>query len=316
MPFSKIVVAGSSGRLADQVLPVILSSTEPRFDVTILTRSDSGKSPSLPGAKLVRVDYNDHASLVRAVTGADAILSLVSSQASQFVDQSLLKAALEAGVRRIFTSEYTLDVLHPAAVSLFTGGSWPDGIITPVLGARKFADLAEQGGPTSFTTLMSSAFIDQWLEGAFGIFDPKGRKVTTIDGGNHFFTGCSAPFIGECIVAALKMDEEKTRNRRIPIAEVRTTMNEVVRAYEKVTGHKFETVAVTSEELLATRDGALKAGNLVQAVMITILVAAFGGKGAGDLKNGLLFDGDGYLVAQRKSLERLVADAVRKVDGA
>lgn len=122
MTFTKLVLAGSTGYVADSAIRAILASTDPVFDVTILTRANSGKAPlSLPRAKIVKVDYDDNDGLVKAVAGADAILSFLNGLAKA-ADLKLLKAAQEAGVRRIFPSEYTIDVLHPHAAAVLTQG--------------------------------------------------------------------------------------------------------------------------------------------------------------------------------------------------
>ncbi len=78
MTFTKLIIAGSTGYVAGPAIRAILASTVPKFDVTILTRADSGKAPVvIPGAKVIPIDYNNHGALVRAVTGADAILSFI-----------------------------------------------------------------------------------------------------------------------------------------------------------------------------------------------------------------------------------------------
>ena len=316
MPFIKIIVAGSTGCLADHALPAILNSTEPKFEVTVLTRADSGKIKSIQGASVVPVDYDDHPTLVRAVTGADAIVSLVSGVSNKVVDQQLLAAAQEAGVRRIFPSEYTVDVLHPVGVSLLSAsGIWPD-TMSPIPVARKFMALANKNGPTSFTTIIPSAFIDGWLEGGFSLFEPKRHRVTLIDGGDHYFTGCSLPFLAACIVAVLKMDEERTKNKRIHISEVRTTMNEIVSAYEEVTGTEFEKISLSAQAMMDQRDDMLKSGDLFPALFVSIQIAAFGGCGAGDLVDGLHFDGDSHLSVPRKNIKQITAEAAKKVSAA
>jgi uncharacterized protein YbjT (DUF2867 family) len=85
MAFKKIVVAGGSGRIANHAIPAIINSTDPKFDVTVLTRASNGSSLSIPGAIVVPVDYADHAALVNAVSGADAIVFLVSGQTNTAV---------------------------------------------------------------------------------------------------------------------------------------------------------------------------------------------------------------------------------------
>lgn len=314
MPFTKLIIAGSTGYVADHAIRAILASNDPVFDVTILTRVGSGKTPPAGWrAKVVPIDYNDHNALIRAMSGADAILSFLSGPPAKAVDKLLLKAAQEARVRRIFPSEYTLDILHPAATSLLTtGGDWPEDT-SSVLTARKFVALADEGGPKSFTTIIPSAFMDGWLDGDFGSIDLKNHKVTAVDSGDHYFSGCSLPFLAAAIVALLKMDEEKTKNKRIPITEVRATMNQIADAFEEVTQTHFERSHVTSEALIEQRNASLSTGNPFAALFVSIHLAAFNGSGAGDLKDGLKFDGDGLLTLRRKTLKELCADAVKKV---
>ncbi|KAL7940188.1 NAD(P)-binding protein [Trichoderma barbatum] len=101
------------------------------------------------------------------------------------------------------------------------------------------------------------------------------------------------------IVAVLQMDEEMTKNKRIPMSEVRTTMNEIMGLYEDFLGAKFERTHLTSRELLGQRNANLEAGNPFGALCLTILVGAFNGCGTGDLVDGLAFDGDGHLQLQK-----------------
>lgn len=152
-----------------------------------------------------------------------------------------------------------------------------------------------------------------WLEGDFGFFEPKNRKVTVLDSGDHYFSGCSLPFIGAAIVAVLQMDEEKTKNKRIPITEVRATMNQIVDIYEELLVTKFQRVQITSQELLNKRNADLAAGNAFAALFDGIIVGAFNGCGAGDLVDGLAFDGDGLLNIKRKTLKELTAEALKNI---
>ncbi|KAJ5118105.1 isoflavone reductase family protein [Penicillium atrosanguineum] len=295
MVFTKVIIAGSTGYIADPAIQAILASTDPVFDVTILTRAESRKSTNAPGAKLVPIDYYDHQALVRAVSGADAILSFISGAQAKAVDRLLLKAAQEAGVRP-FTE----------------GGNWPEET-SPVVTARKFMDLANEGGPTSFTTIIPAAFMDGWLAGEFGSIDLKNRKVTAVDSGDHYFSGCTLPYLAAAIVAVLKMDEEKTKNKRIPITELRVTMNQIADTFEEVTGDKFERGLVISKELFDQRDTNLKAGNAFVALFTMVHMLAFNGSGAADMKDGLKFDGDGFLNLRKKTLKELCVVAVEKV---
>ncbi len=109
------------------------------------------------------------------------------------------------------------------------------------------------------------------------------------------------------------MDEEKTKNKRIPIAEVRATMNQIGDLYDEITGVKFARASVTSQELLDQRSENLKAGNSAMALLTTIHLSAFNGSGAADLKEGFEFDGDGFLKMKKRTLRELLVEALQKV---
>lgn len=152
-----------------------------------------------------------------------------------------------------------------------------------------------------------------WLEGDFGLFEPKNRKITVLDSGDHYFAGCSLPFIGAAIIAVLQMDEEKTKNKRISITKVRATMNQIVDIYEELLGTKFQRAQITSQEFLNKRNADLAAGNAFAALLDGIIVGEFNGCGAGDLVDGLAFDGDGLLNIKRKTLKELTTEALKKI---
>lgn len=133
------------------------------------------------------------------------------------------------------------------------------------------------------------------------------------DGGDHYFAGCSLPFLGSAIVAVLQMDEEKTKNKRIPITEVRATMNQIADTYEELLGAKIQKDQLTSQDMINKRNANLAAGNSFAALFDSIIVGAFDGSGAGDPKGGLEFDGDGFLNVKRKTVKELTMEALKKI---
>ncbi|KAL7937554.1 hypothetical protein V8C35DRAFT_292791, partial [Trichoderma chlorosporum] len=79
---------------------------------------------------------------------------------------------------------------------------------------------------TDSTLIMTSMFVDTFIvNGQFGVYDIKNRKATLVDTGDALFTGCTTEFIAAAIVAILKLPEEATKNKRIPVAEVRMSGN-------------------------------------------------------------------------------------------
>lgn len=315
--FTSVVLAGASGSVGSPILRHLLASSSPRFEVTVLTRKDSStatpKDHVKPDAETpstyqtIAVDYEDHTSLARALSGADVVISALASPVNQTVDQLLLRAAQEAGVRRIFPSEYTLDLLHPAAVAAFGEDS------PAVQNARKFESLADDADSvTSFTTIVTGMFTDLFLGGLLNIWNWTDLEVLSIDGGDKVFTTSSTEFIAACVVALLKMDEEVTKNKRIRIAENQTTIREITSVLEEVSGKKFKVVAKTSEELSKAKDEATHAGDGLMAYVNAVLRVNFDGSGAGNFDEGLRFGTDGTAHIARRSLKELAQGVVNR----
>ncbi|KAL7917177.1 hypothetical protein ACQKWADRAFT_307422 [Trichoderma austrokoningii] len=212
------------------------------------------------------------------------------------IDPLLLSAAQEAAVRRVIPSQYTPDMLHPAAQATFQG-SWPD--VYPVVIAQRYKMLAEAGGP-SYTGIPTSMFLNVFLETAlFGAYDIQGRKATWLMTAMLFFTACSTDFIAASVVAVLKLPEEDTKNKRIPIAEVRTTGNELVQIIEKVFEIKMNIKYKSRNQIISERKIALEVGNTRAAYALTIAMLAGDGLGPGDLIDGLDFNAGGILAFYR-----------------
>lgn len=304
--FTSIILAGASGSVGSPILRNLLASSSPKFHVTVLTRKDPQPEPKddlKPEAETyqkIPVDYDDHVSLVRALSGADVVISALPSPVAQRVDQLLLRAAQEAGVRRILPSEYTLDLLHPAAVAGFGEDS------PAVQSARRFESLADDANSvTSFTTIVTGMFTDLFLDGLLNIWNWNDLEVMNIDGGDKLLTTSSTEFVAACVVAVLKMDEEKTKNRRIRIAENQTTIQEITRVLEEISGQKFKVIDKSSQELSQAKDEATRTGNILMAYVFAVLRVNFDGSGAGNLEEGLEFGTDGATYIPRKSLKEL-----------
>ena len=318
MGFTKVALVGGTGQLGKHILRLLQASASPKFEITVLTRLQvpvGQEQLELGGdnIKVKRVDYNNHKKLVEALREVEVIVSALNSVPAIQIDHLLLEAGKEAGVRRIFPSEYTLDVLHPAAVSLM-GESHPR-----VQHARKFTSLAESEGPhtTSFTTIVSGMFVDFAMKGHHGNYDPTNRKATLFDSGDVPATGCSSDFIAASVVAALNMPEEETKNKRIHIAEVKYTGRQLMEALETVTKSQFTVMQVQSKQLQLKLELAKEQGQVRETFVLPVVLlnfAAINGKsmpcGAGLLEDGLLWNAGGFLVQKRKSLVEIARQLV------
>jgi uncharacterized protein YbjT (DUF2867 family) len=107
-----IVVAGASGHLGLMIARQILARGA---NVTALTRSSKQRKTTEAltqlGAKIVEVDYDDHAGLTKACSGAHCVVSALSGLRDVIVEAqtSLLHAAVEARAKRFIPSDFCMD---------------------------------------------------------------------------------------------------------------------------------------------------------------------------------------------------------------
>ncbi|CAL4950902.1 unnamed protein product [Urochloa decumbens] len=119
---ARILVIGGTGRLGRHIVAASARLGHPTVALVRDTApSDPSKAALLKsfldlGVALVKGDLYDHASLVRPMKAADAVISALGTR--QVADQTLLIAAInEAGkVKRFLPSEFWTDVDHTAAV--------------------------------------------------------------------------------------------------------------------------------------------------------------------------------------------------------
>ncbi|KAH8694917.1 hypothetical protein BGW36DRAFT_360638 [Talaromyces proteolyticus] len=161
--FTKIPLVGASCELGQHILHHLQECTTSKFEVVVLRRlhaTGRGRE-SQPGNVDVivkQVDYTDHNMLVNALRIIEVIVSALSAVAAIQIDPLLLDAGREASVRRIFPSEYTLDILHKSAMTTM-GKSNPR-----VKNAMLFASLAGADSISS-TTILSGMFVHFALRG-------------------------------------------------------------------------------------------------------------------------------------------------------
>jgi uncharacterized protein YbjT (DUF2867 family) len=120
-PFQKIALFGAGGtNIGHHILQALLK--DPSFTVTVLAR-ESSRSTFPPNVAVTRIhDDFPHTALVKALQGQDVLISAVGPEAKD-AEYRLVEAAIEAGVRRFFPTEYGLDNSDPknAAVSPIFG---------------------------------------------------------------------------------------------------------------------------------------------------------------------------------------------------
>ncbi|UKZ69494.1 uncharacterized protein TrAtP1_010500 [Trichoderma atroviride] len=107
----KIVWYGQGPRLGSQVLQRIAALK--KYDITFIGRKEPSEYKNVPeGIPIVQVDLKDHKTLVKALTGADAVVVFTHFNPGgdlDIVQIALINAAIEAGVKLFVPSEWAPD---------------------------------------------------------------------------------------------------------------------------------------------------------------------------------------------------------------
>ena len=126
------------------------------FQVTAVVRPTSKYSAAVSeGIKTVVADFEDHASLVNALRGQDALLCCVGGTQTRLDQQKLLiDASIEAGVELFFASEYSGNILSPHYRVL------PTQFVGEKLLVREYLEEKAAAGQISWTALNGGPFFD------------------------------------------------------------------------------------------------------------------------------------------------------------
>jgi len=302
MPFQKIAIAGAAGYLGTCILKHLLTVST-ISQITVLTHSSSSSFPSSPILNVVSLpSYDDIDALTAVLRGHDLLISALSRIGSEEVDQSLVSAAIAAGVRRYMPSEYTIDCLHPHSVAV-AGSTVLAG---KVASARHIQQQAEKG-VIEYTTFVTGAFLNWWFEKPNPVIVAKEKRMTLLDGGEKRMTGSTTEFIANCIGAVITMPENFTKNQRIRIAETEYTGKSLLTTFEDVTGEKWTVIEKSTNTVLAEALEAGKNGNMAGFYYGSILKLNFDGEGAGYFEEGMAWLNGSV---KRQSLKEMVERSV------
>ncbi|CAJ0553077.1 Ff.00g115890.m01.CDS01 [Fusarium sp. VM40] len=290
--FKKVLLIGAGGNLGVHVLKTFLDSP---YKVSILTRN--GSTSTFPeGVPVFRADYSDINQVKHAMEGQDVVISMVAVFATGG-QQILVDAAIAAGVKRFFPSEFgppsrdeKFAALHPA--------------LPPKVATVDY--LQSKESQISWSALIPGAFFDWAMKiGLFG-FDIDSKTTTLIDGGTAIFTASTLPTIAKATLAMLEHADE-TRNQYVYISSFHISQKDILDVVEKVDGQKWTVKHITSEELIAQGKKRLAEGDNMGA---TDLVGggALGKQALGDSRPWGLWDEK--LGLQKEDLEQAVKDVL------
>ncbi|KAK0854797.1 hypothetical protein LTR03_002231 [Friedmanniomyces endolithicus] len=277
----RVVLVGATGAVG---APVLQTLVDQHFDVTVFTRASSNHSfPS--NVHVANVNYEDVASMTKALQGQDALISTIGFGGAT-LQKHLLDAAIAAGVKRFLPSEFGCDTHNPrvAAIPLFR----------TKLDIDEYMDEKVKGTGTTYTCVYTNAFLDWGLVNNGLLLDLPGKKIQMIDGGETPFTANSLDFIAKGTVAVLKHPDE-TANRAVRLNGAVVTLNQVLQYAKKYAGAEgWEVDEVTTEALEHEGMKNFKArpedlsGYMMQFIKLAIYGSEFGGNFDGNNDNALL----------------------------
>ncbi|KAK3382604.1 hypothetical protein B0T24DRAFT_653624 [Lasiosphaeria ovina] len=100
----KIALAGGTSEVGHEILDALVATG--KHDITLLSRQNTTPEDAVDGTTWVKVDYQDHQTLVHALQGVHTVLSFVDAPRDQdgAAQKALIDAAVAAGVKRFAPS--------------------------------------------------------------------------------------------------------------------------------------------------------------------------------------------------------------------
>ncbi|MFC4638864.1 SDR family oxidoreductase [Deinococcus hohokamensis] len=245
------LVVGATGVLGRQITSLFAEASEP-VRAVVRPTSDPAAVQALQdaGAELVQADLKDPASLRRACTGVDTVVTTATTtlrdqQADPLVDVdhlgqlNLVSAARDAGVRHFGYVSY------PEAM---------DGPVrSPLSTAKRAVEAALQHSGMVATVVQPGVFMDVWLSPVLG-FDPIAGRVRVLGSGEAPIGWITVADVARGLVASLiRFGQEHTV---LPLVGEQLSMNEVIRTFETVQGRPFEVEHVSEDALAAQQQAA------------------------------------------------------------
>jgi nucleoside-diphosphate-sugar epimerase len=256
-----VLVIGAGGNVGRPTIKHLLAKG---FVVTGLTR-DSSSTELSAGVTHLKTDYSLD-SLKKAFQGQDAVVSTISG-GGLGLQMTIIDAAIAAGVRVFFPSEYGADTSVPNASE-----------IVPLLKVKLevLEYLKTKEHQISWTALVIGELFD-WVLDLVGSswLDIPARTAILYDGGKGRHEATTTDQVGRAIASALEQPEA-IKNRHVYINSFTTSQLEVVQALEQITGDKIIVSHESIENLRQRGNKRLQEGS--RAGLLDLISSAFYGE--------------------------------------
>ncbi|KAL9095178.1 MAG: hypothetical protein Q9165_002434 [Trypethelium subeluteriae] len=246
----KVIVIGGSGNIGSFIVDELQNVG---FEVAVLTRISS--SSIFPQNVVVhRTDYGEE-SLIEAFRGFDAVVSAVATFSTN-QQNTIIDAAVHAGVKRFLPSEYGIDSSLPRFAETFSFETVKKQETVEYLKGKENTQM-------SWTALCVGAFFDWVLKLGGGLmgWDIPSRKATIYDSGNQPYEATNVRQIGRAVAGILQHPKE-TENKYVYVNSFTLTQNQVLAAIERESGESFQVTRMSTTELRDEGYRNIKEGNL------------------------------------------------------
>ncbi|KAL5333154.1 NAD(P)-binding protein [Aspergillus crustosus] len=299
--YKNIILVGAGGSLGSVLLDSLLS--EPSFKITVLARESSKALSSIPpSAKVIKIsDSYPHEDLVAAFQGQDAIVNAITSfsvaEQLKFID-----AGIEAGVKRYIPSEYGLDNNTPAAREL-SPVFGDKGLVQDYLREKEAAGL-------TWTAIACGMWIDWSLKNNFLGLNYADRTITLTNDGKGYFSTSTLNNTALTLNKVL-LSPSSSANQIVFISDFATTQEELVQAFERLTGEKWTRKSIKTAETIPALQKAWDGGDVYAGyglINIGFTEGSYSGhfEPAKKLRNG-------EFGLQKNELEGVVRGALQKI---
>ena len=203
-----IAIVGAGGNVGSFITLSLLATG--KHTVTAITReSSSSKMPE--GVKVAKVNYDDPASLAKAMEGQDALVITMGVGADKAIQRSLIDAAAQAGVKYVMPNEFGVNHSNPElGRDTFLG--------PPILEVRQYVEKVakDTGKDIAWIGLTCSFWYEFSLAGTearYG-FDFAKKSVTFFDDGNTKINTSTWPQVGRAVAAIFSLPPPELERRK------------------------------------------------------------------------------------------------------
>jgi uncharacterized protein YbjT (DUF2867 family) len=241
-----ILVVGSTGWVGKSVVRRLTGKGKQVAAFVRDPASEKAQALAKTGAKLVKGDLKEPATIERALDGVDTVICTASSTLSRQEGDSL-ETVDGKGVQTL------IDVAERKGVPRFIFVSFSRNVAAdfPLGEYKRAAEKRLEASRLDYTILLPSYFPETWLSPALG-FDVAAGKVRIYGDGKAKGSYISLEDVAAAVVACV--DNPAASRQAIPIGGPRAySQLEAVELVERATGRKLEREHMTTEQIKAAR---------------------------------------------------------------